>query len=79
MLLAALSFAIRRIWQTIYKEVKDSGSLPLNFVLFYSINTLYCIKKCVFCAIQSIFIEQCNSSAILCDYRQMNTFCIIRL
>ena len=32
MLLAALSFAIRRIWQTIYKEVKDSGSLPLYFV-----------------------------------------------
>ena len=48
----SIVFTIRRIWQTIYKEVKDSGSLPLYFVLFYSINTLYCIKKYVFCAIR---------------------------
>ena len=43
------------------EEVKDSGSLPLYFVLFYSINTLYCIKKYVFCAVQSVYVEQCNS------------------
>lgn len=60
MLLATLSFAIRRIWQTIYKEVKDSGSLPLYFVLFYSINTLYCTKNTLFYAIQSIFVDLCN-------------------
>ena len=50
----SIVFTIRRIWQTIYKEVKDSGSLPLYFVLFYSINTLYCIKKYVFCAIRFV-------------------------